>query len=59
MPKKILVIQTAFLGDAVLSFPFIQILKQKTGAQIDVVTIPVNVEIFASCPAVSVIHIFR
>ncbi len=57
MPEKILVIQTAFLGDAILSLPFIQELKKKTNARIDVVTIPENKEIFASCPETLVIRV--
>jgi heptosyltransferase-2 len=52
--RRILVLQTAFLGDAILSLPFLQELSKKNpDSQIDVITIPGCVEIFAACPAVS------
>src|ERR1039457_3428152 len=44
---KILVIQTAFLGDAVLTLPMIQKLKEMNNdATIDVLCIPASKEIF-------------
>jgi heptosyltransferase-2 len=49
--KKILVIQTAFPGDAILTLPFIQELKKKnSGYSIDVLCIPSTAEIFAASP---------
>lgn len=52
--KKILIIQTAFPGDAILTLPFIQELKKKnTGYSIDVLCIPSTIEIFAASPYVS------
>lgn len=52
--KKIVVIQTAFLGDAILSLPFIQRLsKQYPGYKIDVITIEQDAEIFKASPFVS------
>ena len=49
--KKILVIQTAFPGDAILTLPFIQELKkQKPNYTIDVLCIPLTSEIFEASP---------
>lgn len=51
--EKILVIQTAFIGDAVLTLPMIQKLREgNSKSQIDVVCIPSTEEIFTSCPFV-------
>lgn len=56
--RKILVLQTAFLGDAILSLPFLQALKRKfPDASLDVITIPGCREIFLSCPAVSKVFV--
>ena len=52
--KKILVIQTAFPGDAILTLPFIQELnKIKVDYRIDVLCIPNTEQIFKSSPAVN------
>ena len=52
--KKILVIQTAFPGDAILTLPFIQELKKKRAEySIDVLCIPPTAEIFAASPHVN------
>ncbi len=52
--KKILVIQTAFPGDAILTLPFIQELKKvKPDYLIDVLCIPSTAEIFAASPHVN------
>jgi len=52
--KKILVIQTAFPGDAILTLPFIQELKKKRAEySIDVLCIPQTAEIFAASPQVN------
>jgi len=57
--KKILVIQTAFLGDAVLTLPMLEILsRQNPDAIIDVVTIPQNVEIFLASPFVHEVLVY-
>jgi len=49
--KNILVIQTAFPGDAILTLPFIQELKkQKPNYLINVLCIPPTVEIFEASP---------
>lgn len=51
--RKFLVLQTAFLGDAILSLPFLHALKKlNPDSLIDVITIPTCREIFASSPAV-------
>ena len=52
--KKILVIQTAFPGDAILTLPFIQELKKiKPDYSIDVLCIPSTTEIFSTSPHVN------
>src|SRR5210317_1144015 len=48
---NILVIQTAFLGDAILTLPMIQELKKKNyESKLDVLAIPSTERIFASSP---------
>lgn len=57
--NKILVIQTAFPGDAILTLPFIQELKkQRYHYSIDVLCIPSTVEIFNAFPAVNSVILF-
>ena len=52
--EKILVIQTAFLGDALLTLPMIQKLKEFNGsASIDVLCIPASKEIFRLSPIIN------
>ncbi|MCX7610662.1 MAG: glycosyltransferase family 9 protein [Ignavibacterium sp.] len=51
--KRILFIQTAFLGDAILSLPAIESLKKTySDYKIDVLCIPNTAEVFSSCPFV-------
>lgn len=51
--ERILVIQTAFIGDAVLTLPMIQKLKESfPGASIDLLCIPSTEEIFRASSAV-------
>ena len=57
--EKILIIQTAFIGDAVLTLPMIQKLKeQNKDAEIDVLTIPSTKEIFNASPFVNEVFVF-
>lgn len=57
--EKILVIQTAFIGDAVLTLPMIQKLKEIFGdPELHVLCIPSTQEIFAHSPAVAKVLIF-
>lgn len=52
--ERILVIQTAFIGDAILTLPMIEKLKEKFySAEIDVLCIPSTQEIFDASPFVS------
>ena len=52
--EKYLVIQTAFLGDAILTLPMIQKLKEtNNNCEIDVLAIPSTFEIFSSSPYVN------
>ncbi len=54
--RKILVIQTAFIGDAILTLPLIQVLKRTNpGSIIDVVVVPRSAELFHNHPAISTI----
>jgi heptosyltransferase-2 len=53
LSKKILVIQTSFLGDSILSLPFLQLLKKENpGMSIHVVSTPESAEIFEASPVV-------
>lgn len=55
---KILVIQTSFPGDAILSLPFLQELhKRNPEATIDIVATPANKEIFLSSPVVQEVFV--
>jgi heptosyltransferase-2 len=57
--NKFLVIQTAFIGDAILTLPMIQKLKElNPGCLIDVISIPETAVIFNHSPAVNEVHIF-
>ena len=52
--ERILVIQTAFLGDAILTLPLIQKLKElNPEIDIDVLTIPSTKDVFENSPSVS------
>jgi heptosyltransferase II len=54
--NKILVIQTAFIGDAILTLPLLQALKRNySAASIDVVVVPRTADIFSHHPAISTI----
>lgn len=58
--KKILIIQTAFIGDAVLTLPMIQKLKELfPSSVIDVVCIESTAEIFFSSPFINEVLIFE
>lgn len=57
--KKILLIQTAFPGDAILTLPLIQELKKKRPEYlIDVLCIPLTTEIFLASPHVNSVFPF-
>lgn len=57
--EKILVIQTAFLGDAVLTLPMLQELRKKfPTARIDVAAIPSTSMVFEHSPSVNDVIIF-
>jgi heptosyltransferase-2 len=54
MFNHILVIQTAFIGDAILTLPLIQVIKKNyPHSSIDVVVVPRTVDIFSHHPAIS------
>jgi heptosyltransferase-2 len=53
-PRSILVIQTAFLGDVVLTLPLVQITKRAfPSAQIDFLTIPRTASVLSNHPAIA------
>ena len=57
--KKILIIQTAFPGDAILTLPMIQTLwKNNPDCIIDVIAIPTTSDIFSSSPYVSNVIVY-
>lgn len=57
--EKFLVIQTAFIGDAILTLPMLQKLKElNPESRIDVIAIPQTSIIFSHSPAVSNVIIF-
>ncbi len=51
--KSILIIQTAFLGDCILTLPLINSVKKNISCNITVITRPENKDIFLSCPSVN------
>ncbi len=59
MENRLLVIQTAFPGDAILTLPMIQKLKEyNPDSSIDIVCITSTSEIFLASPSVANVHIF-
>ena len=58
-PKKILIFQTAFLGDVILTLPLLQVLKRNfPNSEIDFVTTPRASEIIKTHPAVNRVILF-
>ncbi len=56
--EKFLVIQTAFIGDAILTLPMIQKLKElNPNSLVDVISIPETAVLFNHSPAVNVVNI--
>jgi len=55
---KFLIIQTAFLGDCVLTLPLINTLKKNINCAITVVTAPPGKEIFCSCSSVDSVIVY-
>ena len=50
--KKILILQTAFIGDAVLTLPLVQVLKKHFhDAEIDIVVVPRSAQVFRNHPS--------
>lgn len=57
--EKFLIIQTAFLGDAILTLPMIQKLKElNPDCLIDIIAIPQTAVIFSHSDSVNEVHIF-
>ncbi|HUI10464.1 MAG TPA: lipopolysaccharide heptosyltransferase II [Bacteroidota bacterium] len=53
-PRSILVVQTAFVGDVILTLPLMQALHERfPGAPVTAVTVPSAVDVVASHPAVA------
>jgi lipopolysaccharide heptosyltransferase II len=54
MKEKILVIQTAFIGDAILTLPMLQKLREENPqSELDVISNPLTSEIFSSSPVIN------
>ena len=52
-PRRILIVQTAFLGDVVLTLPLVQVLHRTfPGAEIDILAIPEVSEVLQNHPAI-------
>ena len=50
-PGNIVVIQTAFIGDAVLTLPLIQVVRKKyPGSKVDIVVVPRSKDLFVNHP---------
>jgi len=57
--KKFLIIQTAFLGDVILTLPLVQVLKRaQPDSQIDFVAIPATADIVKGHPDISSVLIY-
>lgn len=57
--KRILVIQTAFIGDVILTLPLVQVLKDFVAdAEIDIVVVPRSAEVCLNHPAISRVVLF-
>ena len=60
MTKRVLIIQTAFLGDAILTLPLVQVLKQKNpGWQIDFLCIPATSILFKHNPLINKLIVYN
>lgn len=60
MAKRVLIIQTAFLGDAILTLPLVQVLKQKNpGWQIDFLCIPATSILFKHNPLINKLIVYN
>jgi heptosyltransferase-2 len=58
--NRIVVIQTAFLGDVIMSTPLIRALREVfSSAEIDVLTIPETSIIFKECPYITNVLVFN
>jgi heptosyltransferase-2 len=58
-PKKILVVQTAFLGDVILTLPLVQVCKKQfPSTDIDLLVVPRAAELLKNHPAVSDVIMF-
>lgn len=59
MPERILIIQTAFLGDVILSLPLLQILKKNyPSSKIDFLCIPATSQLLKNNPYVNEIIVY-
>lgn len=60
MTKKVLIIQTAFLGDAILTLPMVQVLKEKNPDwQIDFLCIPATSILFKHNPLINKLIVYN
>ncbi len=58
-PKRILIVQTAFLGDVVLTLPVVQKIHEKyPNAKIDFIAIPAAQNLLSMCPQINQLWIY-
>jgi heptosyltransferase-2 len=58
-PGNIVVIQTAFIGDAVLTLPLIQVVRKKyPGSKVDIVVVPRSRDLFVNHPDIREVIVF-
>ena len=58
MQSRVLIIQTAFYGDVILTLPLVQVLKEKLDAEIDFLCIPKTKIILQNNPYINDVLIF-
>lgn len=58
MQSRVLIIQTAFYGDVILTLPLVQVLKKKLDAEIDFLCIPKTKVILQNNPYINEVLIF-
>ena len=60
MTKRVLIIQTAFLGDAILTLPMVQVLKEKNPDwQINFLCIPATSILFKHNPLINKLIVYN
>ena len=58
MDSKVLIIQTAFIGDVILTLPLVQVIKKELNAEIDFMCIPETSQILKNNPYITDLIIY-